>query len=225
MAIQPSHVSSILGQDQTESDTPQPCRKQDRGYRLVIDKNLGHSVSQEKIQTLGAAKLGQPSRPTIRMSSETELKLLCSQPQTHGPSKFTRKAPSGLKVRWPGKQTSQTQGQPTVPFRHQQRELRGQLLQNSLYLHPCLFRVIIRIPANQCGHSIVTELCYGSKDYILRPLPGLQCAGPASLSNLLFGCKAQGTRGNRRSFSPVLLLATLCQGAMWAYATLLKVDQ
>ena len=77
---------------------------------------------------------------------------------------------------------------------------------------------------NQCGHSMVTELCYGSKDYILRPLPGPQCVSPASLSNLLFSYKVQGTQGNRESFSPVLLLATLYQGAMWAYVTLLKVD-
>lgn len=87
------------GQDQTESDTPWPCRRRELGYRLVIDKNLGHSGTQEMIWTLGAAKLGQPSRPTVRMSAETELRLLYSQLQTHGPSKFTRKAPSGLKVR------------------------------------------------------------------------------------------------------------------------------
>lgn len=198
------------GQDQTESDTPWPYRRQECGYRLVIDKNLGHSGTQEMIQTLGAAKLGQPFRPSqdelwdgaqaaLLPASDSGAFQVYQKSSVRAQGKVGGKTDcidTGLAHRIDtGLAHCIDTGLAHSPVPTSIARTLG-LLVVELYLHPCLFRVIIRIPANQCCHSSVPELCSGSKDDILISLPGLQCASPASLSNLLFSCEAQGAQGN-----------------------------
>lgn len=159
---------------------------------MVIDQyqNLGHSGTQEMIQTLRAEKLGQPSRLKIRRSSETEFKRPFSQPQSDGLPRF---------IRVEDKVTKKI-AYIDLGLSHSPACLcfcrEGWVLQHYIYIHVLIqgHYQDIRLAQNQSGHSIVVELCYCSRtafsgqSHVLFLNPFLTCFPSVRLRYLRQKC-------------------------------------